>query len=62
MIRKQLSESQVELLKPFNCMSEIAEKISGLSKEDYWFQIAIEVTVSSPTNSYAVLECHPRRG
>lgn len=59
-IRKPINEETFNSLIPFNKMAHKAEEITGLSKENYWFQVTMELTVDNNTNSFAVIESHPR--
>jgi hypothetical protein len=59
-IRKRISESEFNQLKPFDLMSNSASEIMDLSAREYWFQVAFEVTRDCKRNGFAVLEAHKR--
>jgi len=64
-IRKLISKKQFDAMHVDGSLNKTAfnaELVTGLSRKNYWFQICIEMTVDCDTHSYAVIECHPRRG
>ena len=58
--RKFITEDQFNELKPFNKMADTAERITGLSKDEYWFQVTIEITRDCDRHGFAVIESHKR--
>lgn len=58
--RKYITEQEFESLKPFDNMAHVAEKLTGKSSQEYWFQVSFEVTKDCKRHGFAVLESHSR--
>lgn len=58
--QQYITEEQFESLKPFNKRSHLAEELTGLSSDSYWFKVSIEITRDCNRHGYAVLEAHKR--